>query len=124
MGIVITKHKKLAEVQEEFHAKFPYLKLEFFSKSHGEHEGSPRKNLLNHNLTVSEAGNFDHNEELSLDGHTRVRSLEHLFHDHFGLNVQVFRKSGTAWLQTTATDDWTLSHQNEVGHEDSHFPVE
>lgn len=123
MGIVITKHKKLSEIQEDFNGKFPYLKVEFFGHGHEEHEGSPKKDLLDSNLTVAEAGDFDHNEDLSIDGHTKVNTLEHVFKDHFGLNVQVFRKSGTLWLQTTVTDEWTLSQQNRTGSEDSHYPV-
>jgi hypothetical protein len=27
--------------------------------------------------------------------------------------VQVFRKSGKLWIQTTATDQWTLGEQNK-----------
>jgi hypothetical protein len=31
--------------------------------------------------------------------------------------VQVSRKSGTLWLETTMTDSWTLGQQNEHGRE-------
>jgi hypothetical protein len=34
-----------------------------------------------------------------------------------GLYVQVFRKSGKVWLETTATDNWSLYKQNEEGQE-------
>jgi hypothetical protein len=44
-----------------------------------------------------------------------VAELERLFVENFGLNAQVFRRSGTLWLQTSATDNWTLAEQNRKG---------
>jgi hypothetical protein len=35
----------------------------------------------------------------------------------YGLSVQVFRKSGNVWLETSATDNWTLRQQNNEGAE-------
>jgi hypothetical protein len=29
--------------------------------------------------------------------------------------VQVFRKSGNVWLETSATDAWSLKQQNQEG---------
>ena len=46
---------------------------------------------------------------------TRVSELESQFEKEFGLYVQVFRKSGRVWLETTATDNWTLEQQDEEG---------
>jgi len=37
--------------------------------------------------------------------------------DQFGLHVQIFRKSGDLWLQTSKTDEWTIEHQNARGLE-------
>jgi hypothetical protein len=31
------------------------------------------------------------------------------------MNIQVFRRSGMLWLQTSATDDWTLATQELKG---------
>ena len=46
-----------------------------------------------------------------------VGELENIFKDQFGANVQVSRKSGSLWLETTLTDKWTLLQQNEQGKE-------
>jgi hypothetical protein len=45
----------------------------------------------------------------------KVGAFEQLFHESFGLNVQVFRKSYGKWLQTWATDVWSLKEQNQRG---------
>ena len=42
-----------------------------------------------------------------------VGDLEQRFQDVYGLSVQVFRKSGKVWLETTVTDNWTLDEQND-----------
>ena len=41
--------------------------------------------------------------------------LEEIFETNFGLHVQIFRKSGKIWLETSTTDGWTLNQQNEEG---------
>jgi hypothetical protein len=46
-----------------------------------------------------------------------VQDVEQLLWDAFGLSVQVFRKSGNLWLETTVTDQWSLAYQNEQGRE-------
>ena len=47
----------------------------------------------------------------------KVNELEKIFKDRFNLAVQVFRKSGNLWLETTMTDNWTLQQQNNHGGE-------
>jgi hypothetical protein len=47
----------------------------------------------------------------------KVKDLEKIFKDQFSLAMQVFRKSGNLWLETTMTDNWTLQQQNEHGRE-------
>ena len=43
------------------------------------------------------------------------------FGEVYGLGVQVFRKSGNVWLETTVTDSWTLKEQNDQGESLSEF---
>lgn len=122
MDIQVSANKTLGEISDEFHKKFPYLKIEFFSKEHEEGEANKKSSMLDHALTVSEAGTFDHEEEISINGHLKVDTLEHHFQEVFGIGLQVFRRSGKLWLQTTTTDHWTLSEQNRTGEEDSKEP--
>jgi hypothetical protein len=43
--------------------------------------------------------------------------LEGHFSDIYGLDVSIYRQSGKAWLETSATDSWTLAQQNKMGEE-------
>jgi len=121
--IIVTADKTLEEIAQAFHSKFPFLKLEFFSHRHAEDEVSPKKDKLDTNLTIGEAGTFDHEEELSIHGNLKVATLEKNFQDLYGIGLQVLRRSGQLWIQTATTDDWTLSKQNQEGEYDS-MPAE
>ncbi len=115
MIIQIKENTTINDIQKEFEEAFPYLKLMFFKKPHHEHEGSAKKDLMSGAVKVSSA--MKHNGKISFDENTTVIELENLFHEHFGLNVQVFRKSGKSWIETTVTDNWTLKKQNDQGKE-------
>jgi hypothetical protein len=113
--MVITNSKKLFDIKREFSEKFPYLKLEFYAKQHKEGEGSEAELKIDGDQTIG-AIRATHNEgDLSIDGHLKVSTFERMFFEKYGLNVQVFRKSGTIWLQTIKTDEWTLAEQNSRG---------
>jgi hypothetical protein len=68
-------------------------------------------------ITIAECRANHLEGELEFTEQTRVNELEGRFQDDFGLSVQVFRKSGKLWLETTATDNWTLAEQNNQGEE-------
>jgi len=55
--------------------------------------------------------------ELELNDEMTVGELENSFLEKFWLNVQVSRRSGNLWLETTMTDKWTLKQQNDHGRE-------
>lgn len=94
---------------------FPYLKLEFYSKHHDEGKGSPKRALLASDKTIGEARLIHNEGDLQVIDSMTVARFEQLFDEIYGLHVQVFRRSGNLWMQTTATDGWTLAEQNRKG---------
>ncbi|TAE57661.1 MAG: hypothetical protein EAZ89_03765 [Bacteroidetes bacterium] len=119
MTIKISADKTLKQISEEFSAKFPYLRLKFYSEAHAVGEKSSLWDTLNMSLPISEVGKFDHEEELHLDGHLKTATLEQEFQRLYGIGLQVFRQDGKEWIQTSNTDHWTLAQQNREGHADS-----
>jgi len=111
----INAHKKLKEIQEEFQEKFPYLKIEFYAGHHTAGEGSPVKEALDPQLTIEEVRTVRKEGNLFIRGDMEVETVEQKFYEEYGLNVQVFRRSGKLWMQTSATDQWTLDKQNRKG---------
>jgi len=116
MKIRITPTRLISEVQEEFNALFPYLKLEFF-RSRGYQSGPVANHIIPHNRRIGDCQAAITDGTIEINKNMKVKELEKIFKDLFRLNVQVFRRSGNLWLQTTMTDEWTLQNQNEHGME-------
>lgn len=113
--MLITDNKTLKEVKSEFSQKFPFLKIEFYKGKHESNQASPANLQLDENLKIK-AVRQNHTEgDLRISGNLKVNTLEDRFWKQYGLNVQVFRRSGNLWLQTTTTDHWTLTEQNGKG---------
>ncbi len=112
--MIIQEDKTLKAVQQEFNALFPLLKIEFYDVQHAAGEGSlPFQQLNDYSKTIAAVRRIKRIGDLLIHEQMKVNELEQNFYELFGLNVQVFRKSGHAWIQTTATDHWTLSEQAE-----------
>lgn len=111
----ITDDKRLIEVQEEFQKKFPYLKIEFYAGQHQAGEGSRVEETLDPQLTIGAVRSRRKEGDLYINEALEVRELEKMFAEDYGLNVQVFRQSGHLWMQTSASDHWTLEKQNRKG---------
>ena len=112
MEIKIDDNRIINELQAEFNANFPFLKIEFFSKTHKEGESSAKKLIRNTNKKIGECRSVHTKGNITISAKQKVSELEQLFQSVYGLPVQVFRKSGNVWLETTSTDNWTLAKQN------------
>jgi hypothetical protein len=117
MEIIIDQTKQLIAIQVEFRKRFPYLNIEFYNSMHRSGEGSHKENTLATHLTIEEAQTKKVSGSFKITGLMTVAELEGGFASTFGLSVQVFRKSGNIWLQTTVSDHWTLAEQNQKAME-------
>jgi hypothetical protein len=116
MKIQVSKDKTIAQLQDEFSQTFPFLKLTFFTKPHKAYKGTPAKFLVSdRDVTLGSLEKKPHNGDLYLEPEMPTWQVERLFEEEFGLHVQVFRKSGNTWLETSVTDDLTLEEQNVKG---------
>ncbi|MGZ3862180.1 MAG: hypothetical protein ACXVPN_11700 [Bacteroidia bacterium] len=116
-NINITDSKTIASLQKEFNETFPFLKLEFFHKRHNAMQGSYKKDILSTDITLKQCRKKRTEGTIILKENMKVKELEHIFEENFGLFAQVFRKMGKSWIETTVTDDWTLKQQNDEGKE-------
>lgn len=111
----ITNERKLKELQKEFNRIYPYLNIQFYSKPHVVGESSSDADQLDNELTIGKVRDKNTVGFMNLDGRLSVGEFEKMFEMTFGLNVQVYRKARDKWLQTWATDVWTLAEQNHRG---------
>lgn len=116
-SIRIHDNKQIAELQQEFNEAFPFLKIEFFTRRHGSHGPSARRDMISPDMSLRQFQKKNAKGAILLKASMKVSELEELFKSLFGLSVQVFRKSGRSWIETTVTDDWTLEQQNNEGRE-------
>jgi hypothetical protein len=117
MKLIINDNITLKSLQDTFTKKFPFLKIEFFSKKHKKGEGSSKTLLRKETEKVGDCRRNGANGTIVISGKEKVSEIEQLFQETYGLSVQIFRKSGRVWLETTSTDDWTLEKQNAEAEE-------
>lgn len=120
--IIVDRSVLLSDLQVAFSQAFPCLQVRFYQGGHITGEGSPSAGLLDSDHSVAEVGclPIDAREQgLVLDPLQSISDFESMMKDRFALNAQVFRKSGNLWLQTIATDHWTLSEADRKGRHSS-----
>ena len=116
MSIHISPNKRISDIQNAFNAAYPHLKLQFFSKAHGENKGSFAKFMIHDRNTTLAMLNPELREgTVSIVPETKTWALEQTFETEFQLHVQVFRQSGSIWLETSVSDQLTLAEQETKG---------
>jgi hypothetical protein len=117
MKLSIKDDLKLAALQAEFHNYFQYLKIEFLKRSHKIGEVTAKNLVYDKNKHVRDCRILHVNEDYFFTEKTTVSDFENTLLKVYGLSIQIFRKSGNVWLETSATDSWTLRQQNDEGAE-------
>lgn len=117
MNIKVIEDDILRNIQNDFSKQYPFLKLEFYKCSHPEYVGSPESERLSADLPLEEATAFHCSGMIDISSLRTVAEVEHDFLKRLGLSVQIFRRSGQLWIETTETDHWSLEQQNAKGCE-------
>lgn len=115
MKIHIDDQQSIADIQEKFSNAFPYLKIEFFKKSHQVGEASAKEDMLPSDTALGKWRTVHNEGDITITKEITVAEVESGFQKQFGIAAQVFRRSGTVWLETSTTDGWTLAEQNDQG---------
>lgn len=120
----ISSSATVQDIFNQFTDVFPYLKLEFYHHAHIENMGSSISDQVSHNTPLNQLNPSLSDMEIDINPEMTVADFEKMMLETFKFNVQVFRKSAEIWLQTSATDHWTLEKQNGKGQrsgEDHHI---
>lgn len=108
----ITNNRTLADLQKDFEKLFPFLQINFYDTTYQRGRSCNKLHLLDPKLTVGSVRGNTNTGYFTIDEEMAVGTFEQLLWDLYGLHVQVFRKSYGKWLQTWATDNWSLRDQN------------
>lgn len=118
MRLIINAETAIKDLRKEFSLSYPFLKLEFFQNDNKTKTRHTVLSTVDHHKLLGEIWDQKKAEGvIEVTDNITVMELENLFMEEFGLAVQVFRKSGNIWLQTTMTDGLTLKQQNDHGEE-------
>ena len=109
----ISNNRQLKDLSKDFEKQFPYLKTAFYKAPYRKGRSCNESYLLDPELTVGSVRQQSNFGYFTLDEDMSVGTFEQLIWDLYGLHVQVFRKSYGKWLQTWATDNWSLRDQNQ-----------
>lgn len=115
MKLHLKKNGSFGDIQKEFNQYFPYLKIEFFKFPHTDKKLLPVNEKIDQDILVDQVIKWDSDQIFEFDEKMTVSQFEAMINQQTGLFVQVYRKSGRVWLQTSHTDNWTLAQQNEEG---------
>ena len=117
MNIKLNGDTTTKELREAFTDTYDGIKIEFFRHSHEHEEGSPKKDMVREVLKLRDLNSEVPSMLLSVDENMTVNQVEDIFEERLGLHVQVFRKMNMSWIETTATDSYTLKEQVELSRE-------
>jgi hypothetical protein len=115
MIIEITDNKTTGEIGKEFSDYFPFLKIEFFTEPHHWQEPSALKHILPPDKKIRDIRKRHNPGAIEIHLWQKTGIVEQEFSRSFGLNVQIFRKHGSEWIQAAGTDELILEDQNELG---------
>ena len=114
MKLNIQKNGQLVDIQRQFNEHFPYLRIDFYRFPHMDKKLSPKNESLDKYTSVSEIVKWNDDKVIEINDQMTISQLESIM-GQIGLFVQVLRKSGRVWIETSYTDDWSLQKQNEEG---------
>lgn len=111
--LIFSPTATIKEIQQEFGKVFQWLKIEFYSTPHTTIDKKVSRNMYPSSKSLIDIGYRLSSVTIDVNPKMSVRQLEEVIQKKTGLYAQVFRKSGKVWLETSATDNWTLGEQNE-----------
>lgn len=112
MELTICQHTSVKDLQDQFSYYFPFLQIEFYRSAASRKKSVLKQEKVAGDERVKQLMKPYNPCKVKIDRETTVSELEKMFRSN-GLNVHVYRKFGTFWIQTSLTNDWTLHRQND-----------
>lgn len=109
MILEIDDSKTISDLQEKFNLCYPNLKIEFYKKRHHWEDLSPENEKWDPGTLIGSIRKEHEPGFLEIKSWNKVGEIEKSFFEKFGLNVQIFFKSGKKWIQTGKSDNFIIS---------------
>ncbi|SEW45214.1 hypothetical protein SAMN05428988_5975 [Chitinophaga sp. YR573] len=113
MEIYISEEAIISNIQSDFRKAYPFLNLEFYRQPHEVGERCCAEDKLSPDTPIDDIRMMHTFGWIDISKQRTAAEVEYDFKHQLGLSVQVMRKSGKMWIQTTKTDHWTLQQLSE-----------
>jgi hypothetical protein len=114
--VEVHDNKRIIDIQDDFNNAFPYLKIVFITMLNGKIL-SQEKRYRNGLVKIGNYRKLVSKQRSRISNEQTVADIEIFFRREYNLIIQVLRKSGKAWLETSVTGDWSLLKQNSEGEQ-------
>ncbi|MEO6454689.1 MAG: hypothetical protein ABIN97_11475 [Ginsengibacter sp.] len=107
--ILISNDSLIRDIQYEFSAYYPFLKIEFYAAGNKEKNG---RSILLDPLTLLKQLATVTPGAIDINPNKSVAEVSQYLQGILGVIVKVCRKSGNVWNTISLSDNWTLQSQN------------
>lgn len=116
MAFFFSYTPSIEQIQRKFRENFPYLKIDFYTKSFITVDGT----LCNSKMhTSAHLVNLISERPLEVSAKGTALQLESIFHLHFDVFAKIFRKTASGWLDITLDNKNSLFYHNRLGRDAS-----
>ena len=84
------------------------FKLEFFLCKHSQESLYPDNEKLKPEYIIASNNQYILNREIEITSADKVRDIEKMFYEKYGLCAQIFFKCKNRWIQTVRSDHYSL----------------
>ncbi len=110
--ITISNDSLIKDIQREFSACYPFLKIEFLLT--GKRDANGRNNLIDPGTSLKQLANISE-YKIDINRQRTVAEVSQDLQETLGVMVRMCRKSGNVWSTISISDSWTLQSQNVAG---------
>ncbi|MEO8765971.1 MAG: hypothetical protein ABI416_16845 [Ginsengibacter sp.] len=110
--ILIDNNNRVKDIQQEFSACYPFLKIDFFVTGIGSKRRAAK--LVDPCTSLKKLAGINL-RKIDINKNRTVAEVSGDFRDALGVIAEVSRKSGNIWNTISISDGWTLQSQNIAG---------
>lgn len=116
MALHFSYTPSVEQVQTKFRESFPYLKIEFHTKSFVTVDGTLCNSKLHRSTHLV---NLLSDRPLEVSANGTPLQLESVFNLHFDIVIKIFRKTARGWIDVTLDNKNSLFYHNRLGRDAS-----
>jgi len=116
MLLEIDDTKTISDLQDRFSLCFPNLKIELCRKKHNWEEYCAASEIYPAHMPIGKIRKIHQPGVLDIKSTYKVGEVEKALQETFGLNAQIYFRSGDKWVQTGKADNYTIGALQQAAY--------